>query len=66
MLDAFVLLVEVVILVWRSEVGLVAASRQSASECESRTISNYPMFMRVVIPAPFAPRFCSLVFGKKM
>ena len=65
MLYGLVLFVNVVVFVGSGEVGFIAGDSQSCYGRQEME-KSYPMFIIVVMPAPFAPRFCSEVLGRKM
>lgn len=60
-LDTLCLLVDVVVEIWGGEVGLIPGLLVCLVLLEVGV--TYPMFIRVVIPAPLAPRFSTDVFG---
>lgn len=67
LVDRLVLFVEIVVQIWCCKVWLVSRNFFSAflePEKKSSLGTTYPMFMIVVIPAPFSSRFCSVVLGR--
>ena len=66
LVDALVLLVDVVVLVRCRKVRLVAGYGQQYLQTSLRYWCIYPIFIIVVMPAPLAPKSCSPVSGIKM
>lgn len=67
LIDGLVLFVEVMIQIWRRKVWLVSRDFLSVfanPEKRSSPEMSYPIFMMVVIPAPFSSRSCSVVLGR--